>query len=187
MRRNLILVMLCTLAAFGVVVTSQAAAPACTKTGSPDRDILAGGPGRDIICAKGGNDYLHGNGGADLLKGGKGRDVIIGGSGQDEAHGAKGKDRIFLVDGRGGGLASGGAGHDQCFVDRGDRTKGCEEVFVGVTQAYAQAITSSFHGGLVLAEELIGTPPVPPPTVTVTATVTITENCDGHPAPPPIC
>jgi hypothetical protein len=40
--------------------------------------------------------------------------------------GGRGADTIALADGVAGDRAVGGTGKDTCYVDRGDRTRGCE-------------------------------------------------------------
>ena len=161
------LILILALLSIGLVsiAISSGAAPGtdCTRVGTPRGDVLAGGRDPDVICALGGKDYLAGNGGNDILRGGNGPDVLVGGEGRDEVFGKKGRDRLFLVDGNGGSLADGGPGHDDCFVDRGDRVRNCEDVFRGPSMPLAEGLSGSFFGALVLAEELIAEPVPPPP------------------------
>lgn len=63
------------------------------------------------------------------------------------------RDKTFP--GRGGERVAGGPGTDQCFVDPGDRTSGCEQVFVGPSQQSTSRLSAAVQGQGDLAEELI--------------------------------
>lgn len=156
-----------------VATRSEARAP-CTERGTPADDVMAGSRAADVLCSLGGDDYAHGNGGRDIIRAGSGDDALIGGKGNDVLNGRRGDDRLFAVDGARGDLLRGGEGTDQCFADRGDRVRGCEKVFRGATIREANALSAAFHGGLLLAEELLE-PTVAPPVVVTEVTVTITE------------
>lgn len=182
MRIMIVVAVILTLGSFSLV----AAAPGgpCTETGTDIRNEMAGTSGRDVLCALGGDDYVAGLGGADVLRGEGGSDTMVGGAGVDRLYGTAGRDHLFAVDGQPGDFVSGGGGLDHCFVDAGDRTKGCHTI-VGVTLRTLKALGRAFSGAVVLADVLLSvTPTIPPP---VTITVTVPPNCGGHPAPPPIC
>ncbi len=90
------------------------------------------GGGRDIIIVPADVDglliFVTTGRGADEVemrnygdaKGDRGRLRIDGGAGNDRIQGSKGKDILI-----------GGSGHDICFVTRGDKTRGCEEIKQG--------------------------------------------------------
>jgi Ca2+-binding RTX toxin-like protein len=124
--------------------------PECTRTGTSGRDVISGTKGPDVICALAGNDYVAAGGHADLVLGSQDSDTLVGGYGRDRLKGGQGNDRIFSVDGViGNDLVWGGVGgQDWCFIDRGDRTHGCEHVSVGQNAATSKALRRAF-GGLV--------------------------------------
>jgi RTX calcium-binding nonapeptide repeat (4 copies) len=187
-RRNVILLALCTIAGVALVAVQPSASQTksdCTWVGTPSRDVKTGTRGRNILCAKGGSDFLHGQRGNDQVRGGQGRDTVVGGGGRDVVRGGKGSDRLFAVDDRGGEEVNGGRGRDQCFVDPGDRVSGCEETFRSNEPEMAAALGQSLAEVMQIAEAL------PSPAVTVTATITTTITLppcgDGPPDPPPFC
>lgn len=187
--RVLILLAAASLILVGVVVAqSQPRAPTgCTWTGTPQRDVKTGTAGRNVLCALNGNDFLHGRAGDDRLEGGRGRDTVVGGGGRDILHGGKGRDRLFAVDDRPRENVVGGPGFDQCFVDPGDRVSGCERTFRSNEPEMAGALGQSLGAVMEIVEAVTPTPaPIPPPTVTITQIITLPD-CEGHPAPPPIC
>lgn len=185
--RGVILATVLSLVVVGLVVANAAPGGPCTKTGTNERNVMAGTPGRDVLCALEGNDYVAGLGGPDILLGAGGGDTMVGGSGADKLYGGPGRDHLFVVDGRSGDFISGGGGLDHCFVDAGDRVQGCHVVH-GVTLRTVRALSRAFGGEAVVGEELISVGPQPPPPITITQTIIITgPDCEGHPAPPPIC
>lgn len=184
--RRLLIPLALTVAAVSLVVVSAAPSPACRDEGTAGRDVIAGGRGPDVICALGGDDYVHGDGGNDVVRGGSGNDALVSGKGRDKLYGGSGNDRLFAVDDRPRDLVVGGPGNDQCFVDRGDKARGCEQVFRGhsITIRQFNALSAAFFGGLSLAEELIAEVTLPPPAVTVTQTVTRTASFPPCTPPP---
>ena len=116
---------------------APAAAPACTITGTPGRDVLAGRNGADVICGRGGddvieggrgNDRLLGGTGADLLVGGAGLDILVGERGRDTLKGGDGADLLVAVDGV-RDTVLGGRGPDRARLDGRDRRLSVEKVF----------------------------------------------------------
>ena len=93
-------------------------------------DVVRGGAGRDRLYGGRGNDRLYGNSGNDLVHGHKGRDRIVGGRGRDRLHGDRGNDSLYSRDKRGPDLVVGGRGGDRAEVDRRDRVRSVERVFL---------------------------------------------------------
>lgn len=172
--------------------TSQTVSLAtCTIRGTETDDVLNGTRDFDVLCGLQGNDYVHGDGRRDRVKGGQGDDVLVGGSGRDSFRAGGGDDRVFTVDHRGGEDVQGGPGDDQCFVDRGDRVSGCEEVFIGTSIEVIRSMTRTILQVMIIANEpsptLTTSPPMPPPVPTVTTGPT-GPHCTPPPAsPPPPC
>jgi Ca2+-binding RTX toxin-like protein len=106
------------------------AAPArvrCTIKGTSGDDRLIDTGGASVICARGGDDLVEAGPAADLVLGGKGADRLEGNDGKDVVKDGPGGDTIVVADGVGGNdRALGGSGTDTCYLDRGDRAKGCE-------------------------------------------------------------
>jgi Ca2+-binding RTX toxin-like protein len=82
-------------------------------------DTVEGHPGTDIISGGGGNDTLRGLEGGDVLRGGEARDRLLGGRGDDVIKTGS-DDRVDTV--------RCGAGDDLVNLDRGDKSRGCEEI-----------------------------------------------------------
>ena len=116
-------------------------------TGSDGGDRINGRSDQDVIFGLGGDDCLHGHSGADQIRGGDGDDKLNGGSGNDRLNAGAGDDH--LIGGRGRDrYAAGpgddvvesrngirekidcGSGQDRAIVDRRDRVRGCETVFL---------------------------------------------------------
>jgi hemolysin type calcium-binding protein len=99
----------------------------CTLRGTSGDDHLVDTAGASRICALGGNDIVEGGPQNDVVLGGKGGDNLEGNEGKDVVKGGRGADTIVVADGvAGNDRAVGGPGKDTCYVDRGDRTRGCE-------------------------------------------------------------
>jgi Ca2+-binding RTX toxin-like protein len=86
-----------------------------------------GTSGADLLYGEGGNDTLLGGRGNDVLFGGRGADVLDGGRGLDRLYGGPGNDLVKARDGA-RDVVDCGPGRDLAFVDRLDRTSGCERV-----------------------------------------------------------
>lgn len=99
---------------------AEAAAPACTITGTPRADTLSGTAGADVICGLGGDDRLVGLGGNDTLVGGLGNDTLVGGDGNDTLSGDSGRDT--LVGGTGTDTLQGGLDNDSLRGEAGNDT-----------------------------------------------------------------
>jgi Ca2+-binding RTX toxin-like protein len=88
-------------------------------------EIISGGSGSEILNETPYDDQMYGNEGDDTLYAyqyGNDADELFGGSGNDDlaaddTEGRDGMDRI-----------NGGRGFDQCYGDKGDHFKKCEEV-----------------------------------------------------------
>ena len=107
-------------------------------SGDAGDDSQQGGAGDDTLSGNTGNDTVDGGPGADTVSGGPGQDSMYGGPGHDVLHGGGGNDVIFATESgrkhgakRGGGrdIVRCGEGIDIVYVDRGDRTFGCEYVY----------------------------------------------------------
>jgi Ca2+-binding RTX toxin-like protein len=98
-----------------------------TLAGSARADRLVGTAGADLLYGRGGNDTLLGGRGNDVLFGGAGRDVLDGGPGLDRLYGGPGNDVLKARDGQ-RDVVDCGPGRDVAYVDRRDRTSGCERV-----------------------------------------------------------
>jgi hypothetical protein len=191
-RRILILLVACTLLATAFIAVQPAAPQTtshCTQHGTPDDDIMAGTKRGDVMCSRGGNDYAHGDGGKDHIRGGPGEDTLVGGGGRDVLRGGAGDDRLFSVDDRGGGLLIGGKGRDQCFADPGDRVRGCESTFRGMSLKLVRQLVRTAYQVMLIADEALPTPPPPVGTITETIVTTVPfPPCSPAPiTPPPIC
>lgn len=143
---------------FGVIWTpAQAVPPGCTEIGTPDRDAMAGTDGPDKLCTLGGPDYVHAGPGNDTIIGGADNDTLVGGPGRDVLRGGPGHDRLFSIDSRPGDVTKGRSGSDHCYVDDGDRVRGCEDVNrVGTSAAVdatIQALSNALFGLAVLGED----------------------------------
>src|SRR6266508_141796 len=107
--------------------TSAPARSRCTINGTNGDDHLIDTGGANVICARGGDDIVEAGPAADVVLGGKGSDRLEGNDGNDVVKGGRGADTIVVADGVGrNDRALGGPGVDTCFVDRGDRARGCE-------------------------------------------------------------
>ena len=112
-----------------VLITAPAAPakPRCTLKGTSGDDRLIDTAGASVICALGGDDIVEGGPQKDLVLGGNGSDRLEGNEERDVVKGGRGADTIVVADGvAGNDRAFGGAGTDTCYIDRGDRTRGCE-------------------------------------------------------------
>ena len=189
MRRAVVLLAAASLVLVGLVVANSAPkAPGCTWVGTPERDVKTGTEGSNVLCSEAGNDFVHGRGGNERIRAGAGRDVAVGGGGRDILRGGRGRDRLFAVDDAGGERVIGGAGIDQCFIDPGDVTFGCEHTFRSNEATMATALAQSLGTVMEIVEAVPTPTPVPiPPPVTTIITIVPPPNCGGHPAPPPIC
>jgi Ca2+-binding RTX toxin-like protein len=108
--------------------------------GGNDRDHLFGGAGDDFLDGGAGDDDIFGQLGDDQERGGNGRDLVDGGSGKDRISGGKGRDallgragvdRLSSRDGQRDRVSCGsGKGRDRGFVDRKDKTSGCERLAI---------------------------------------------------------
>lgn len=99
-------------------------------TGTIADNIFSGTNGIDAINTGAGNDTLNGGAGADYLNGDAGADTIIGGSGRDTLVGGVGSDTLNARDYHGGDTVLCGPGFDTAYINKGDRTRGCEKVYV---------------------------------------------------------
>ena len=109
-----------------IAAPSAPAKPRCTVKGTSGDDHLVDTAGASRICALGGNDIVEAGPQNDVVLGGKGSDHLEGNEGKDVVNGGRGADTIVLTDGAAGDRAVGGPGKDTCYIDRGDRTRGCE-------------------------------------------------------------
>jgi Ca2+-binding RTX toxin-like protein len=109
-----------------VAAPSAPAKPRCTVKGTSGDDHLVDTAGASRICALGGNDIVEAGPGNDVVLGGTGSDRLEGNGGKDVVNGGRGADTIVLTDGAAGDRAVGGPGKDTCYIDRGDRARGCE-------------------------------------------------------------
>ena len=99
----------------------------CTVKGTSGDDRLIDTAGASTICALGGNDVVEGLTGNDKIYGAAGDDRLEGNEGSDRIFGGKGADTLVSTDSTSrNDRVFGGPGQDTCFVDRGDRTRGCE-------------------------------------------------------------
>jgi Ca2+-binding RTX toxin-like protein len=99
----------------------------CTLKGTSGDDTLVDTAGASRICALGGNDVVEAGSQNDVVLGGGGSDRLEGNEGRDVVKGGRGADTIVLADGVArNDRAYGGPGKDTCYIDRGDRTRGCE-------------------------------------------------------------
>ena len=105
---------------------SAPAKPRCTVKGTSGDDHLVDTAGASRICALGGDDIVEAGPGNDVVLGGRGSDHLEGNEGKDVVNGGRGADTIVVTDGVAGDRAVGGPGKDTCYIDRGDRTRGCE-------------------------------------------------------------
>lgn len=111
------LVIVLVFVAAGVALAMQGACDSSPCTGSDQDDLLYErvGDKKDRIYGLKGSDLIDANtfpGETDLLYG------------QDQ------RDRLLTNDGDGRDVVRGGAGHDTCIVDPGDRRLSCENVKV---------------------------------------------------------
>lgn len=110
-----------------VGASSAPARSRCTLKGTSSDDHLVDTAGASVICALGGNDIVEAGPQNDVVLGGRGGDRLEGNEGKDLVKGGRGADTILIADGvAGNDRAFGGPGNDTCYVDRGDRTRGCE-------------------------------------------------------------
>ena len=109
-----------------IAVPSAPARARCTVKGTSGDDHLIDTAGASRICALGGDDIVEAGPGNDVVLGGTGSDHLEGNEGKDVVNGGRGADTIVLADGVAGDRAVGGSGKDTCYIDRGDRTRGCE-------------------------------------------------------------
>ena len=109
-----------------IAAPSAPAKPRCTVKGTSGDDHLIDTAGASRICALGGNDIVEAGPGNDVVLGGTGSDHLEGNEGKDAVKGGRGADTIVVADGVAGDRAVGGPGKDTCYIDRGDRTRGCE-------------------------------------------------------------
>ncbi len=101
----------------------------CTLAGSRGADVLVGTRSADVLCGRDGDDVLRGNGDKDILRGDRGGDRLVAGRGADQLFAGAGPDVLRSDDGvSGNDRVSGGPGQDTCVADRGDTTRGCEQV-----------------------------------------------------------
>jgi len=97
-------------------------------------DVLDGGAGNDYLAELGGAAARHprfdGGAGDDLLRGSHGNDTLRGGPGHDTIEGNGGNDVVFAVDRPAARdrIDCGPGARDVAYVDRLDRTVGCERV-----------------------------------------------------------
>jgi Ca2+-binding RTX toxin-like protein len=98
--------------------------------GGDGDDIIIGGRGKDRLAGGRGSDRLYGNGRRDILRGQSGRDRLVGGWGPDRIYGNAGNDALRSRDRRRGDRVFGGRGFDRAWVNRGDRVRRAERVFV---------------------------------------------------------
>jgi len=109
-----------------IAAPSAPARARCTVKGTSGDDHLIDTAGASRICALGGDDIVEAGPGNDVVFGGTGSDHLEGNEGKDVVNGGRGADTIVLADGVAGDRAVGGSGKDTCYIDRGDRTRGCE-------------------------------------------------------------
>lgn len=109
-----------------VAAPSAPAKPRCTLRGTSGDDHLIDTAGASRICALGGNDTVEAGPQNDVVLGGPGNDHLEGNAGKDVVDGGRGADTIVVTDGAPGDRAIGGRGKDTCYLDRGDRARGCE-------------------------------------------------------------
>ena len=109
-----------------VAAPSAPARLRCTLKGTSGDDHLIDTAGASRICALGGNDVVEAGPQNDVVLGGPGSDHLEGNEGKDVVNGGRGADTIVLTDGVAGDRAIGGRGKDTCYLDRGDRARGCE-------------------------------------------------------------
>jgi len=109
-----------------IAAPSAPARPRCTVKGTSGDDHLVDTAGASRICALGGNDIVEAGPRNDVVLGGRGSDHLEGNKGKDVVNGGRGADTIVVTDGVAGDRAVGGPGKDTCYIDRGDRTRGCE-------------------------------------------------------------
>ncbi len=109
-----------------VTAPSAPAKPRCTVKGTPGDDHLIDTAGASRICALGGNDIVEAGPQNDVVLGGAGNDHLEGNEGRDVVNGGRGADTIVVTDGSGNDRVFGGRGKDTCYLDRGDRARGCE-------------------------------------------------------------
>jgi Ca2+-binding RTX toxin-like protein len=109
-----------------IAAPSAPARARCTVKGTSGDDHLIDTAGASRICALGGDDIVEAGPGNDVVLGGTGSDHLEGNEGKDVVNGGRGADTIVLADGVAGDRAVGGSGKDTCYIDRGDRTRGCE-------------------------------------------------------------
>jgi Ca2+-binding RTX toxin-like protein len=93
-------------------------------------DVLYGRGKHDCLYGGEGNDRLYGSGGRDRLFGDAGHDRLVGGRAADRFNGGRGRDVIRARDGNAEVVRCGG-GRDTAYINRGDRTRGCERVIRG--------------------------------------------------------
>jgi Ca2+-binding RTX toxin-like protein len=117
-------ILLCT--TMFIAAPSAPAKPRCTLKGTSGDDHLVDTAGASVICALGGNDIVEAGPQNDVVFGGKGSDRLEGNEGKDVVKGGRGADTIVVAEGVAGDRAFGGPGRDTCYIDRGDRTRGCE-------------------------------------------------------------
>lgn len=107
-----------------VVVTSMALAAGHQCTGRP----CTGTNTKNVLIERTGNgvpDVIYGRGGRDVLRAGHyTRDT-------DRLYGNRGRDRLIVMDGDMRDKASGGPGHDTCYVDDSREVgRSCEVIVV---------------------------------------------------------
>ncbi len=87
--------------------------------GTRGHDLLTGTAASDSIFAFGGNDRIYAGDGSDLVDAGQGEDMVSAGPGDD---------RIRAFDDTADAILC-GPGYDVAFVDPGDTTHDCEELY----------------------------------------------------------
>jgi hypothetical protein len=83
----------------------------------------------DQVDGHAGTDYLRGGGGNDTLRGLEGSDILQGGPGRDRLLGGRGPDDIGTGTDKRPETVLCGAGEDLVHLRRGDKARGCEEIF----------------------------------------------------------
>ena len=109
----------------GVLVTTQAAAPASVTATNVEEIKVMGGVGDDVFAATGNlaalaHLTLDGGAGNDHISGGNGNDLLIGGDDDDVIDGNQGNDAVFMGAGTDTFIWDPGDGSD--FVDGGSGT-----------------------------------------------------------------
>lgn len=117
------------------VTTPQSLKGTMTIRGEAGNDTILGlGYAINVLDGGAGDDRLNGGVSNDTLTGGPGNDRLDAGPGKDKLLGGPGNDVLSTEDtkgAKGGDVANCGAGkRDVAYIDKGDRTIGCEKVVV---------------------------------------------------------